>query len=200
MKPFNSFLDLASGEIVPCTAIVVRRVSDMDGMYYDHEATQQLIRGGDPVVYRVFNVPVPEERGHLQHCVTILYPGKVGDEYFMTKGHFHVRRDTGEIYLTLQGEGKLLLQSEDGAVEVLDMRPGSISYIPPRWAHRTVNTGTAPLVFFAVYPGEAGHDYEAIEQTGFAKILVERSGRPVAIPNPRYKGARVRGKLGKEDK
>jgi len=187
MEPFNSYLDLSTGEILSCTSVVVRRVSDMDGMYRDREATRRAICEGNPVVYRVFNVPVPEECGHLQHCASIISPGKVGDEYHMTKGHFHARRDTGEIYLGLQGAGKLLLQDEDGGAEVLDMKPGSVSYIPPHWAHRTVNIGKVPLVFFAVYPGDAGHDYGSIEDKGFAQLIVERGGKPVVVPNPSYR-------------
>jgi glucose-6-phosphate isomerase len=187
MVPFNSHLNLATGEIVACTSVVVRRVSDMAGMYRDRDEAQRLVRGENPVVYKVFNVPVPEERGHLQHCTSIVLPGKVGDEYFMTKGHFHAQRGTGEIYLGLQGEGRLLLQNDAGGVEVLDMKPGSVSYIPPDWAHRTVNVGKVPLVFFAVYPGEAGHDYGTIEQKGFARLIVERNGKPAVVPNPSYK-------------
>ncbi|HAZ27201.1 TPA: glucose-6-phosphate isomerase [Candidatus Acetothermia bacterium] len=187
MEPFNSFLDLSTGEILACTSVVVRRVSDMDGVYQNREATQRLIREGNPVVYRVYNVPVPEERGHLQHCASVIYPGKVGAEYHMTKGHFHAQRGTGEIYLGLQGEGKLLLQDQQGGVNVLDMKPGSVSYIPPHWAHRTVNVGKDPLVFFAVYPGEAGHDYGSIEEKGFAQLIVERDGRPAVVPNPSYR-------------
>ncbi len=187
MEPFSRRLDFTTGEIIPCSHVVTRRISDMEGMYLDREAAQRLIRQGNPVVYKVFNVPVPEEYGHLQHCTSIVFPGKVGDEYFMTKGHFHARRNTGEIYLGLQGEGLILLQNEADTVKVLPIKPGSIVYIPPHWAHRTVNTGQVPLVFFAVYPGEAGHDYGVIEKKGFAKLLVEKNGEPVLVPNPNYR-------------
>ncbi|MEM1907693.1 MAG: glucose-6-phosphate isomerase family protein [Thermosphaera sp.] len=186
MEPFSSLLDWATGEITPCSHVVTRRISDMEGMYLDREATQRLILEGNPVVYRVFNVPVPEEYGHLQHCTSIVFPGKVGDEYFMTKGHFHVRRNTGEIYLGLQGEGLILLQDETDMVKALPIKPGVIVYIPPGWAHRAVNTGKVPLVFFAVYLGEAGHDYGVIEKKGFAQLVMERNGVPVLVPNPNY--------------
>jgi glucose-6-phosphate isomerase len=35
-----------------------------------------------------------------------------------------------------------------------------------------VNTGEDPFVFFAVYPGQAGHDYGTIEQTGFPRRVM----------------------------
>jgi glucose-6-phosphate isomerase len=50
-----------------------------------------------------------------------------------------------------------------------------------------VNTGEGPFIFFAVYPGDAGHNYGDIEKTGFAKILVERGGKKLLTDNPRWK-------------
>jgi glucose-6-phosphate isomerase len=52
------------------------------------------------------------------------------------------------------------------------MGPGTVAYVPPNWAHRTVNTGEEPFVFFAVYPGQAGHDYGTIEKTGFPQRVL----------------------------
>lgn len=104
----------------------------------------------------------------------------------MTKGHFHARPGTAEVYLTLSGEGMLLMQSEEGESRSLPMFRGSVSYIPPYWAHRSVNTGSTPLVLFAVYPGEAGHNYGVIEEKGFAKLVVDRGGRPEVVDNPAY--------------
>src|SRR6185437_15999218 len=36
---------------------------------------------------------------------TFIEPGCVGDEYFMTKGHFHAKRNRGEYYVTAAGSG-----------------------------------------------------------------------------------------------
>ncbi|MCL4879670.1 MAG: hypothetical protein KJ064_23640 [Anaerolineae bacterium] len=57
----------------------------------------------------------------------------------------------------------------------------------PYWAHRTVNTGVVPFVFFAAWAGEAGHDYGTIEQLGFAKLVVQHDGQVVVIDNAKYK-------------
>jgi glucose-6-phosphate isomerase len=35
-----------------------------------------------------------------------------------------------------------------------------------------VNTGEEPFIFFAVYPGQAGHDYGTIEKTGFPQRVL----------------------------
>jgi len=187
MDPFNSRFNAVDLKLEPEGDLITRHLSDMDSMYYDREAADELLEE-DPLIYRYYNVEVPEEKGHLAHCVSMVFPGDVGGEYFMTKGHFHEVEDTAEIYYTIQGRGKMLMQTQppESRVETVDMRPGNISYVPPYWAHRTINTGVQPLVFLAVYPGEAGHDYGIIEEKGFKKILVEEDGEPVLQDNPEY--------------
>jgi len=169
VNPFALMLDYQSGALDPYTSRTVRRVSDMLGAYADLAAAEQLVEDGDPIVYEVLQYDVPEEVGQLICCTTVLHPGTVGDEHFMTKGHYHSVRDTGEVYLGLSGEGYLLLVTEEGGQSMTPMRPGTVAYVPPKWAHRTVNIGPEPFVFFAVYPGQAGHDYGTIERTGFAQ-------------------------------
>ena len=131
-------------------------------------------------MYEVLQYDMPEEPGHLVVCTTIVQPGKVGNEFFMTKGHHHVKRETGEVYLGLRGKGKLLLEA-DGAFAEADLGPGTIAYVPPHWAHRTVNIGDEPLTFLAIYPADAGHDYEAIEHDGFMYRLLSRDGVPEMV-------------------
>lgn len=185
-QPFNTHLNLGNGVLVPEGVKVVRHLSDMKDMYQDQGAVQRLLDNGDPLIYVVYNVEVPEEAGELRHCTSIVYPGRVGNEFFMTKGHFHSKVGTAEIYLTLRGRGILLMQAQDGRTATLDMFPGSVSYIPPYWAHRSINVGPEPLVFFAVYPGDAGHNYGVIEEKGFAKVVLAQDDAPVVVDNPRY--------------
>jgi glucose-6-phosphate isomerase, archaeal len=172
------------GRLSPATSGVVRRLSDMRGMYADQAAESRLIDAGDALVYEVFQWDVPPVIGELFVCTTILQPGRVGDEYFMTKGHFHQRRDRGEVYYGLSGRGSVLMMKDD-RVESVPIGPREVAYVPPFWAHRTVNTGDEPLVFLAVYPGDAGHDYGSIETSGFAGLLVDRNGEPTLIANNR---------------
>lgn len=172
LAPFALSLDLESGALEPHTTLIERRASSLRGAFADSAALEELVEAGDPVVYEVRQYDVPEEPGQLICCTTVIHPGTVGDEFFMTKGHFHSRRETGEVYVGLSGEGYLLLMTEDGAgAEVLIGR-GTVAYVPPYWAHRTVNTGGEPFAFFAVYPGQAGHDYGTIETTGFPQHVV----------------------------
>jgi glucose-6-phosphate isomerase len=62
-----------------------------------------------------------------------------------------------------------------------------VLYVPPRWAHRSINTGTDDLITYFVYPGDAGHNYGTIETQGFCKLVVEQDGKPAIIDNPRWK-------------
>ena len=104
----------------------------------------------------------------------------------MTKGHYHARREQGEVYFGLSGRGMLLLQTEAGATSEIEMVEGSAAYVPPYWAHRTVNIGAEDFVFFSAWEARAGHDYGTIERDGFRKLVVLRNGRAVVVNNPRY--------------
>jgi glucose-6-phosphate isomerase len=152
----------------------------MRGHYGDAAALEALVDAGDPVHYEVFEVPVPEEYGHLMYCISALRPGLVGDECFMTKGHYHTVLETAEIYLCLRGEGYMLMKTPEGKPAAERMSRGRMVYVPPYWAHRSVNTGDAePLVSFCVYPAEAGHNYGDIETEGFPQRVFRRDGEVV---------------------
>jgi len=188
MEPFGSQLDLETG-VIHGAQIVRRTLSDMRTMFADRAAVERILaEEGDRLIYEVHAVPLPEEAGQVLHSTTIIYPGQIGGEYHMTKGHFHQVRARAEVYVGLAGEGCLVLQTEDGeVVRGMPMQRGTIAYVPPLWAHRTVNTGATPFAFLAAWPGDSGHDYGAIEQTGFARLLVDRDGRPAFVDNPHWR-------------
>lgn len=186
MEPLNVVVDFKTGNLEPGKK-VVRRLSDIKHLFLDQENAEEMVQTGNPLVYEVIYADIPEEAGHLGHCTTILYPGKVGKEFFFTKGHLHEKLETAEIYLCLQGEGRLIMESRDGECEILNMFPGSSSYIPPFWSHRTVNVGKDPLIFYCIFPAEAGHNYTTIEKTGFPKLILEEDGKVVAVDNPHWR-------------
>jgi glucose-6-phosphate isomerase len=130
---------------------------------------------------------VPEHPGDMAFGTTITYPGKVGDEYFMTKGHFHTILDTAEIYLCLSGEGGILLENPEGDWSFEVLTPGKMVYVPKRFANRSVNFGTKPFVQFFCFRADAGHDYGTIETKGYRKLVVEKNGSWAVIDNPRWK-------------
>jgi len=180
MDPFSIKLDLEEGVMHDAKNHLVRCASDMRGYYVDKAALEELIaEGNDPVHYEVFETPVPQAYGHLMYCVSRLHPGKVGDEFFMTKGHYHSIVGTAEVYLCLRGEGYMLMKTSEGRCKSEPMSRGKMVYVPPCWAHRSINTGREPLVSFCVYPAEAGHNYGDIAQEGFPRRIFERNGQCV---------------------
>jgi glucose-6-phosphate isomerase len=165
-----------------------RKLSQMQDMYADAAAAAKVVADGDPVVYEFYELGAPEHPGDLAFGSSITYPGKVGNEYFMTKGHFHTILDTAEVYYTLSGEGFMLTESPEGDVALQPLAPGKAVYVPKRYAHRSVNTGKVPLVTFFVFRGDAGHNYATIETKGYRKLVVEGSdGKPQMIDNPKWK-------------
>jgi len=181
IDPFGIELDLEKGLMRQASNHLVRRASDMRGYYADAAALEQLIaERQDPLHYEVFEVPVPEERGHLMYCISTLQPGLIGEEFFMTKGHYHSVPNTAEVYLCLRGEGYMVMKTADGKFAAERMTRGRMVYVPPFWAHRSVNTGSRePLVSFCVYPADAGHNYGDIAKQGFPKRIFWRNSQCV---------------------
>jgi glucose-6-phosphate isomerase len=167
---------------------IVRRLSNMKGQYQDQEAFDARVSEDDAALYEVYEIKREEVAGELLHGLSVIHPGKVGDEYFMTKGHFHTILETAEVYICLRGEGYMVMETPEGEWAVEPFRPNSVMYVPPRWAHRSINISlTDDLVFFFVYPGNAGHDYGSIEKQGFRKLIVDRDGEPKIVDNPRWR-------------
>ena len=180
IEPFAIQIDMARGVMRDPDAHNVRHGSDMCGYYVDPDALDRLVADrNDPVHYETFEKAVPEERGHLLFCISKLYPGLVGQECFMTKGHYHTVADTGEIYLCLSGIGYMMMKTSDGRCRWEPMSAGAAVYVPPYWGHRSINTGDEPLVSFCIWPAEAGHNYGDIAEEGFPKRVFRRGGEIV---------------------
>ena len=187
IQPFKTDVNLRTGALSRAGSIIQRRLGDMAAMVAEAAAAAEILaREGDRLIYEVQGVDLPAEDGQILHCTTRITPGRIGAEYHMTKGHFHARREQGELYFGLSGRGILLLQTAAGECDVVEMTAGTAAYVPPYWAHRTVNIGAEDFVFLSAWGGSAGHDYGAIERDGFRKLVVERAGCPALIDNPKY--------------
>jgi glucose-6-phosphate isomerase, archaeal len=161
-----------------------RRLSQLKTIFHDRAAVESVLRTGDPLVYEFYDVGVPETSGDVAYGTSITYPGKIGDEYYMTKGHFHTVLETAEVYYCLRGHGVMLMETPEGEVEAQELTPGQAVYVPRRYAHRSINiSASEPLVTLFAFPGHAGHDYGVIESKGFRKLVVERGGMPALIDN-----------------
>lgn len=182
--------DLLEGKMIIPSRVdhhITRHLSAMKGQYLDEEAFHQRLAQEDVLLYEVYEIRRPEISGELLSGISIVHPGKIGREYFMTKGHFHSILDTAEIYFTLQGSGYMVMETPTGDWAVESLQPNRILYVPPGWAHRSVNTNPEKdLIMFYVFPGNAGHDYGSIEKQGFRKLVVEQEGAPAIVDNPRW--------------
>lgn len=158
-----------------------KRLAEIRGIFRDRRAAEN--GDGEAVIYEVgMHSSVPDGTdGGLFFGTSIIHPGRVGDEYYMTKGHFHARRETAEYYFGISGSGILLLMSEDGKCTVYRMEKGALFYIGGHIAHRLVNTGNEDLVVGACWPSDAGHDYGLIAESGFPVRVVCRNGKPTLI-------------------
>lgn len=159
----------------------VRTIGDLKGVYADQSAL--LAMDQTQVAYRVQAFePCPEGTpGAVCAAATFLEAGLVGDEYLMTRGHFHMNEDRPELEVTISGEGMLVLMSEDRVTRVEPMRPGSVHHVPPGTAHRVANTGSEPLVFVSYWASETGHDYATIRERGFSGRVRQLDGRPALV-------------------
>ncbi|MBC7723677.1 MAG: cupin domain-containing protein [Burkholderiaceae bacterium] len=175
VPPMSIHFDQAAATLSPEGPTLTRRMSDLEGLFRDADAWAAAVADGDPIVYSVVSSLVPEVDRELPQSITTIQPGTTAEEFWMTKGHQHPNHQ-GEIYLGLAGTGGLLMF--DGTEsQWVDMIPGTIGYIPPGWAHRSVNIGDEPYSFLAVYPGGAGHDYGWVLEHGLGRrILAGESG------------------------
>lgn len=157
---YPEFISQSSGHIT-------RRGRDLAGYFAEDPDP-------DAVIYEVYE---SETTGRFKTALTVIKPGKAGDEFYMTKGHFHEDDRAGEMYFCLKGQGMIILQTREGQTDEVKLGPGAAAYIPPGWAHRTVNTGQVELIVLAAYPETSGHDYGSIEEKGFIRRVVELQGQ-----------------------
>ena len=188
MMPTKVDFDTVTG-LSQAAEPIARPLSTLKGYFHDDAAFDAAAAEDDPLVYEYFDMGVPETSGNVAYGTTSIKPGKVGDEYYMTKGHFHTVLDTAEVYYCLSGHGGMMMETPEGKVEWREMKAGDAVYVPGRWAHRSINISTSePFVMFFAFPGHAGHDYGTIAEKGFRKLLVERDGKPTLVDNPRWNG------------
>ncbi len=168
--------DLRSGALTdhltdPRVVNVRRTVGDLLGYWADNNAAAT---SSDVLLYETQTwFPEPDgTEGAVLWGNTTLYPGVVGEEFFMTRGHWHLKRDRGELCVTVSGTGLLVLMDEQRNTRTEEMKPGSTHYVPGYKAHRTVNNGSEPLVFLCAWPADCGHEYNSILQKGFSSRVL----------------------------
>jgi glucose-6-phosphate isomerase, archaeal len=190
-EPAQVFINPQTGATTGATRRYQKFIRDLEGLYFDLDAYLALaIHHANDLAYEVYEYRPNVNMGDLIFGTSILKPGKVGSEYYMTRGHIHAKSDRPEIYYCQSGAGVMLLETPTGETRAVPMSPQSVVYVPPHWIHRSVNTGLELLVTVFCYPADAGQDYEIIRRAGGMKTLIVDDGadgwREVA--NPAYKG------------
>lgn len=164
-----------------------RRLSDLEGFFADAAAYEAALQEDDPVVYHVQSLSPADGGGDLHYGLGTLMPGRIGREYYLTKGHLHSWREAAEVYIGLEGTGRMLLEDEKtGKSKMLPLEKDSIVYVPGYVVHRTVNCGDVPLKYIGVYPAGAGHDYGAIAERNFYSVIVEIDGQPKLFDRKKF--------------
>jgi len=187
IMPFTFKIDLTNRTLSNPDSHIMRNLSSMKGQYLDQSSYDEMLQKEDTVLYEVYEKLVPEIEGELIQGLSIVHPGKVGKEYFMTKGHFHSVLETAELYFCLKGQGYMIMETPEGDWSAEELLPYTASYVPGRWAHRSINVGNEDLLMLFVYPAHAGHNYATIETKGFRKLIIEDNGNPKIIDNPKWK-------------
>lgn len=190
MLPNGQVIDLKTGTIVGLSP-TAKRLSDLAGCWADEAAYAAACAAGDPLVYQVTSAPEDPAAGGLGYGLGCLFPGRVGAEYFLTRGHLHQRREAAEVYIGLRGHGLMVLEDErTGRCTTLPLHAGASVYVPGYLAHRTVNTGDEPLIYWGVYPNDAGHDYGFVAKRNFSQIVVAVDGAPTVVKRPKTDAGR----------
>ncbi len=190
-EPARCTVALPEGRLVgPGTHRYAKRFADLDGLYADAAAYRAMLAElAETVVYEVTDLRPSERAGDMIAGVTRMSPGRVGREFFLTRGHIHARADRPEIYFGQLGQGLMLLESPAGETRVVAIGPQTLCYVPPFWIHRSVNTGPADLVMLFAYPADSGQDYDIIARSGGmrSRILDDGAGGWVEVPNPAWR-------------
>lgn len=171
------------------TRVSVRKLDQLRSVLMDPQAT-----GPDPVYQVVHNV------GNDWENKTIINPGKIGQEYTKTHGHYHPDNAPDEIFRVAEGEGVLALQKkhvENGVIVpemveevfLVKAKAGDEIKIKKDYGHSWSNIGNEPLVLLDDWKTpHSPEDYKPIDiQHGMAYFLVEEDGKLKTVPNPTYK-------------
>lgn len=189
-EPVKLEIRAGDGELGGKNGRYEKLLADLDGLYRDAAAYQAAMAAdtGAPVYWVESSNTEPTDGG-LITGVSVLEPGRIGDEFAMTRGHIHAAHQHAELYVGLAGHGVMLLETIDGRSRAVEVHPGEAVYVPGHWVHRSVNVGPDRFVTLFCYGSAAGQDYGIIERAGGMKQLVVAAPDGwTTRPNPDHVG------------
>ena len=176
-EPRSFDIDLQTGLMRNAGSHYQKRLGDLEGLYSDAAAFDSLAKlRRDEVVYEVTDHRPSSEPGDLITGTTRMAPGKVGNEFFMTRGHIHAVVDRPELYFGIKGRGLMVMESADGQTRIVEIAPHTMCYVPPYWIHRSVNIGDDDMVMLFCYPADSGQDYDIIQRSNGLRLRVFDDG------------------------
>ncbi|MEY8141193.1 glucose-6-phosphate isomerase [Falsihalocynthiibacter sp. CO-5D18] len=177
-EPMGCRVDVDGGMLGGHDGHYKKLFSDLSGLYSDAGAFEQvLLSRAEDIAYEVTSVTPGTKTSDLIMGVTRMEPGKVGHEYFMTRGHIHSVGDRPEIYYGQAGNGLMLMESPEGDVRIIEVNAQTICYVPPFWIHRSVNVGDTDLVMMFAYPADSGQDYGIIARSNGMRTRIVDDGQ-----------------------
>jgi glucose-6-phosphate isomerase len=189
IKPFVIQYDEIGKKLSEYSVKNDKKLSDIAEFFHDQDSVSKILKSGrDPLIYSYHDKVQPAVEGEFSFGITIIFPGTIGNEFYMTRGHYH-GENAGEFYMGLEGNGILILEDQDTKeAQGIYFTRNSIPYIPAGYGHRVVNVGTMPLIFLTVEAALGTHDYDTIRKNGFGILVItdptsERGYK--IIPNPR---------------
>ncbi|HTL39221.1 MAG TPA: glucose-6-phosphate isomerase family protein [Methylomirabilota bacterium] len=178
----------------------VRKFSEMKPVLMDKNTKPER----EEVYYVYRNIALPEHadliaKNQLEYDITILPPGKLGQEFNKTLGHYHANIPGShtahpELYEVLHGEGLFLLQKMDPdfkqviTVLVTQAKAGDKIVYPPNYGHIIINIGREPLVTANWLSTSYKPLYEPVAKlAGMAYYVVADKDQPYKfVPNKDY--------------
>ena len=178
-----------TGNFHQATGHYSKTFNDLDGMYENELEFQKMLpKWKNRVVYEVWEHRSSENKGDLVFGTSVMKPGLVGDEFFLTRGHQHQKAYCAETYYCLSGKGVILMESPDGEIKALKLEKNQLVYVPPLWFHRSVNIGDSELVNLFTYNSDAGQNYEILKKRGGMRkrVIQKDSYSWTLVSNKKY--------------
>lgn len=189
-EPESWEVDLSTGVLRGSPNRYAKTLRELAGLYEDELAFGRMsAEYGDMLVYEVTDFRPSARSGDMIVGVTRMVPGRIGREFYMTRGHIHARPNRPELYYGEAGHGVMLLESPAGDVRTVEILPRTMCYVPPFWIHRSVNVGRDQLVMTFAYPADSGQDYDIIEKSGGMRTRIVDDGKSgwMAVDNNKYR-------------
>ncbi len=178
------------GTMTGCTRLYEKRLRDLDDVFSDRRAwRRRLAACGNETVYEVCEFRGGGGVGDLIFGTCTVHPGRVGLEFYMTRGHLHLPPDRAEALHGQRGAGVVMMESLAGEVSAVELHPHEVVYVPPFCIHRLVNVGSENLVTLFFQSADTCHDYDAVTRTrGFRSLITGADGAPgwEQTPNDSY--------------